>query len=56
MYNSANTVAGVTVTINGTNVTVTFSEATKTTFVVEKLTAQVRMNSLSVTYFGVSEN
>ena len=54
MQSSIGTVTGATVTTNGTNVTVTFSEATKTTFVVEKLTAQVRMNSLSVTYFDAN--
>ena len=52
MKNSIGTVAGATVTVSGSNVTVAFTEATAESFVVAKMTAQVRMNSLSVTYMG----
>ena len=52
MMNSIGTVAGATVTKSGNNVTVTFTEATAAQFVVAKMTAQVRMSSLSVTYMG----
>ena len=52
MKNSVGTVAGATVSASGSNVTVTFAEATSSQFVVAKMTAQVRMNSLSVTYMG----
>lgn len=55
MKNSIGTVAGATVAVSGSDVTVTFTEATSYTFVVAKLTAQVRMNSLSVTYMGEEE-
>lgn len=55
MKNSIGTVAGATVAVSGSDVTVTFTEATSDTFVVAKLTAQVRMNSLSVTYMGEEE-
>ena len=55
MKNSVGTVAGATVTTSGSDVTVTFTEATAAQFVVAKMTAQVRMNSLSVTYMGEEE-
>ena len=54
LKNSIGTVSGATVTTSGSNVTVTFDKATATSFVVDKLTGDVRMNSLSVTY--LSEN
>ena len=52
MKNSIGTVSGASVAASGSNVTVTFTEATAVQFVVAKMTAQVRMNSLSVTYMG----
>ncbi|MBO5901958.1 MAG: BACON domain-containing protein [Alistipes sp.] len=55
MKNGIGTVSGATVTVSGSDVTVTFTEATAAQFVVAKLTAQVRMNSLSVTYMGEEE-
>ena len=55
MKNSVGTVAGATVTTSGSDVTVTFTEATVAQFVVAKMTAQVRMNSLTVTYMGEEE-
>ena len=55
MKNSVGTVAGATVTTSGSDVTVTFTEATVAQFVVAKMTAQVRMNSLTVTYMGEAE-
>ena len=56
MKNSIGTVSGATVEMSGSNVTVTFAEATSTQFVVASLTGgQVRMNSLSVTYLAEEE-
>ena len=55
MKNSVGTVAGATVTASGSEVTVAFTEATAVQFVVAKMTAQVRMNSLTVTYMGEEE-
>ena len=55
MKNSIGTVAGATVTESGSNVTVTFDEANSDSYTVAKLTAQVRLNSLSVTYMGEEE-
>ena len=52
MKNSIGTVSGVTVTVSSDKVTVTFAEANSTDFVVAKMTAQVRMDSLSVAYMG----
>ena len=53
MNSSIGTVAGATVTVSGSDVTVTYTEATSAQFVVASLTGgQVRMNSLSVTYMG----
>ena len=39
----------MTVTISGSNVTVTFAQAVDS-FVIAKLTAQVRINSMKVTH------
>ena len=55
MKNSIGTVAGATVTVSGSNVTVTFDEANSDSYTVAKLTAQVRLNSLSVTYLTEEE-
>ena len=56
MKDSVGTVAGAEVTVSGSNVTVTFTEATSNEFIVASLTGgQVRMNSLSVTYMGEEE-
>lgn len=52
MKNSVGTVAGAEVTVSGSNVVVSFTKATSEQFIVAKMTAQVRMNSLSVTYMG----
>ena len=49
--NSIGTVAGATVTVSSDKVTVTFSEAVDS-FVIAKLTAQVRMDSITVTYLS----
>ena len=49
MKNSIGTVSGATVSISSDKVTVTFSTAVES-FVVAKLTAQVRMDALTVTY------
>lgn len=50
LKNSIGTVADATVTTSGSNVTVTFTNATATQFVIN-LTADVRMNSLTVAYY-----
>lgn len=50
LKNSIGTVSGATVTPSGSNVTVTFTNATATQFVIN-LTADVRMNSLTVAYY-----
>ena len=50
LKNSIGTVSGATVTTSGSNVTVTFTNATATQFVIN-LTADVRMNSLTVAYY-----
>ena len=55
MKDSVGTVDGATVTVSSDKVTVTFTEATSAQFVVAKMTAQVRMDSLSVTYMGEEE-
>ena len=55
MKNSIGTVSGVTVTVSSDKVTVTFAEANSTDFVVAKMTAQVRMDSLTVAYMGEEE-
>ena len=55
MKNSVGTVAGATVTVSSDKVTVVFTEATAVQFVVAKMTAQVRMDSLTVTYMGEEE-
>ena len=49
MKNSIGTVSGATVTVSSDKVTVTFTTAVES-FVVAKLTAQVRMDSMDVTY------
>ena len=49
MKNSIGTVSGATVTVSSDKVTVTFTDAVDS-FVVAKLTAQVRMDSITVTY------
>lgn len=49
MKNSIGTVSGATVAIGGSNVTVTFTTPVNN-FVIAKLTAQVRVNSLTVTH------
>ena len=49
MKNSIGTVSGATVTVSSDKVTVTFTTAVES-FVVAKLTAQVRMDSITVTY------
>lgn len=50
MKNSIETVSGATVSVSSDKVTVTFANATASSFVVEKLTAQVRLDSITVTY------
>ena len=50
MKNSIGTVSGATVSESSDKVTVTFANATASSFVVAKLTAQVRMDSITVTY------
>lgn len=45
-------ISGATVTTSGSNVTVTFNNPTETQFVIDKLTGDVRLNSLSVTYLS----
>ena len=50
MKNSIGTVSGATVSVSSDKVTVTFANATASSFVVAKLTAQVRMDSITVTY------
>ena len=49
MKNSIGTVSGATVAVSSDKVTVTFTTAVES-FVVAKLTAQVRMDSITVTY------
>ena len=49
LKNSIGTVAGATVSVSSDKVTVTFSEAVDS-FVIAKLTAQVRMDAITVTY------
>ena len=56
MKSSIGTVSGATVTASGSDVTVSFTEATSEKFVVASLTGgQVRMNSLTVVYMGEKE-
>ena len=50
LNNSIGTVSGATVSTSGSNVTITFDKATATQFVINQLSADVRLNSLSVTY------
>lgn len=50
MKNSIGTVSGATVSVSSDKVTVTFTNANAASFVVAKLTAQVRMDSITVTY------
>ena len=50
MKNSIGTVSGATVTVSSDKVTVTFTNATAASFVVAKLSAQVRLDSITVTY------
>ena len=49
MNTSIGTVTGATIAVSGSNVTVTFSNAVEN-FTVASLTAQIRLNSLKVTY------
>ena len=49
MKNSIGTVSDATVSVSGSKVTVTFTNSVES-FTVAKLTAQVRLNSLTVTY------
>ena len=49
LKNSLGTVAGVTVNVSGSNVTITFSTNVDV-FKINKLTAQVRVNSITVTH------
>ena len=49
MKNSIGTVSGATVTVSSDKVTVTFTSAVES-FIIAKLTAQVRLDSLTVTY------
>ena len=51
LKNSLGTVTGATVTVSSDKVTVTFSSNVDS-FKISKLTAQVRMDSISVTYLG----
>ena len=51
LKSSIETVSGATVTTSGSDVTVTFTNATATQFVIN-LTADVRMNSLTVVYYN----
>ena len=46
---SIGTVSGATVTVSSDKVTITFSEAVDS-FVIAKLSAQIRMDSITVTY------
>jgi hypothetical protein len=50
MKNSIGTPAGATVTVSSDKVTVTIASPNATSFVVAKLTAQVRLDSITVTY------
>ena len=51
LKNSIGTVTGATVTVSSDKVTVTFSEAVDS-FVIAKLTAQVRMDGMTITYLS----
>ena len=52
MKNSIGTLSGANVTVSNDKVTVEFTTATEKEFVVKKLTANVYMDSLSVTYYN----
>lgn len=54
MKNSIGTLSGANVTVSSDKVTVEFTAATEATFVVNQLTANVRMDSLSVTYLSAN--
>ena len=54
LKNSIGTVAGATTTVSSDKVTIAFSEA-KDSFAIAKLTAQVRLDSLTVTYTEAAE-
>ena len=51
LKNSIGTVSGATVTVSSDKVTVTFATSVDS-FTIEKLTAQVRLDSITVTYLG----
>ena len=54
LKNSIGTQTGVTVTVSSSTVTVTFSEPVAV-FNIAKFTAQVRINSMTVTYLAPQE-